>query len=86
MSKRTIEFFSAGCACCDEALHAVRAASCEGCDLRILDIRDPAVAARAKQLGVQRVPAVAIDGRIAACCAAATVDVDALRSLGLGAA
>lgn len=85
MSKRTIEVFSAGCACCDEAVEAVRDASCDACDVRILDMRDPNVAARAKQLGVQRVPAVAIDGRLADCCATGKVDIETLRSMGLGA-
>ena len=86
MSKRTIELFSAGCACCDEALQAVRAASCEACDVRILDMRDPKVAARANQLGVQRVPAVVINGQLADCCAAGKINVETLRSMGLGAA
>lgn len=86
MSKRTIEVFSAGCACCDEALEAVRKISCERCDVRILDMRDPAVASRAKQLGVERVPAVVIDGQLADCCARGKVDIEALRSMGLGAA
>jgi hypothetical protein len=86
MSKRTIEVFSAGCGCCDEAIQAVREASCESCDVHVLDMKDPAVAARAKQLGIHRVPAVVIDGKLADCCATGEVDVDALRSMGLGVA
>lgn len=86
MSKRTIEVFTAGCACCDDAVQAVRDASCESCDVRILDMKDPAVAARAKQLGVQRVPAVVVNGLLADCCAAGKVNVEALRTIGLGAA
>lgn len=86
MSKRTIEVFTAGCACCDDAVQAVRAASCESCDVRVLDMKDPKVAARAKQLGVQRVPAVIVNGQLADCCASGKVNVEALRSMGLGAA
>jgi hypothetical protein len=86
MSKRTIEVFTAGCACCDEAVQAVRDASCSSCDVRILDMKDPKVAARAKQLGIHRVPAVVINGHLADCCATGAVDVDVLRSMGLGVA
>lgn len=84
MSKRTIEVFSAGCACCDEAIQAVRDASCDSCDVQIRDMNAPAVAARAKQLGIHRVPAVVIDGQLADCCATGAVDMDVLRSMGLG--
>ena len=84
MSKRTIEVFSAGCPCCDEALQTVRDASCDSCDVQVLDMKDPAVAARAKQLGINRVPAVVIDGQLADCCSTGAIDVDVLRSLGLG--
>lgn len=84
MSKRTIEVFSAGCPCCDEAVQAVRDASCESCDIQVLDMKDPSVAARAKQLGINRVPAVVINGQLADCCATGAVDVDVLRSMGLG--
>lgn len=86
MSKQTIEVFTAGCPCCDDAVRAVREASCERCDVRILDMKDPAVAARAAKLGVQRVPAVVINGKLADCCATGNVNIDALRSMGLGAA
>lgn len=86
MSKRTIEVFSAGCACCDEAVQAVRDASCDSCNVVVLDMQDPEVAARAKQLGIHRVPAVVIDGQLADCCATGEVDVEVLRSMGLGVA
>lgn len=84
MSKRTIEVFSAGCPCCDAALEAVREASCSSCDVQVLDMKDPKVAARAKQLGINRVPAVVIDGQLADCCSSGAVDIDVLRSMGLG--
>lgn len=84
MSKRTIEVFSAGCPCCDEALQAVREASCSSCDVQVLDMKDPKVAARAKQLGINRVPAVVINGQLADCCASGAIDIEVLRSMGLG--
>jgi hypothetical protein len=42
------------------------------------------VAQRAKTLGVRSVPAVAIDGRLADCCAGRGIDEASLRAAGLG--
>lgn len=84
MSKRTIEVFSAGCPCCDEAIQVVRDASCASCDIQVLDMKDPKVAARAKQLGINRVPAVVINGQLADCCSSGAIDVEVLRTMGLG--
>jgi glutaredoxin 3 len=81
---RTVEIFSAGCPCCDEAIQAVKAVACSNCGVQVLDMKDPAVAAKAKQYGIKRVPAVVIDGKLADCCAAGGIDLDVLRSMGLG--
>lgn len=48
------------------------------------DMQDRAVQQRAKALGINRVPAVVIDGRLADCCASGPVDAGVLRRLGLG--
>ena len=84
MATRTIEVFTAGCPCCDEAVAAVRAEVCSSCDLQIRDMRDPKVAADAKEYGIHRVPAVVINGTLADCCSAGPIDLDVLRSMGLG--
>jgi len=39
---------------------------------------------RSKQLGVQPVPAVAIDGKLAGCCAGRGINAEALQDTGLG--
>lgn len=83
-TKRTIEVFSAGCAACDDTIQLVNSIACPSCEVTVLDMRDPQVAARAKQLGVRSVPAVAIDGKLADCCAGRGVDADALRAAGVG--
>ena len=82
---RTIEVFSAGCACCNEALRAVKAVACSNCDVVVRDMHDPACVADAAKYGIQRVPAVVIDGKLADCCVSGGIDLDALRSMGLGA-
>lgn len=82
---RTIEVFSAGCPCCDEAIEAVKAEACSSCHVVVRDMKDPKVAADAKRHGIKRVPAVVIDGKLADCCAGGGIDVDVLRGMGLGA-
>jgi glutaredoxin len=50
----------------------------------VLDMHDIEVAKRAKALGVRSVPAVAIDGKLAACCTDRGVNEQTLRAAGLG--
>jgi predicted thioredoxin/glutaredoxin len=45
---------------------------------------DTQVARRAKELGISSVPAVVIDGKLAACCAGRGVDIGVLKNAGLG--
>lgn len=83
-AKRKVEVFSAGCPACQDAIKLVNRLSCGSCDVEILDMNDVNVAKRARDLGVRSVPAVAINGQLASCCAASGVDEHALRAAGLG--
>lgn len=82
--KRKVEVFSAGCAVCDEAVAFVNTLACESCDVVVHDMRKPEAAAKAKQYGVKSVPAVVVNGVLAACCAGGGVDESALRAAGIG--
>ncbi len=83
-AKRIIEVFSAGCGVCQESIELVKRVACASCEVTVLDMNEPAVAARAKELGIRSVPAVAIDGMLANCCAGRGPDEAALRAAGLG--
>ncbi|MFJ4290638.1 thioredoxin family protein [Cupriavidus sp. NPDC089707] len=83
-AKRKVEVFSAGCPVCAEVEALVKSLACPSCEVVVLDMRDIAVAQRAKALGVRSVPAVAIDGQLASCCAGRGVDEASLRAAGLG--
>ena len=83
-AKRKVEIFSAGCPACEDAIALVRRIGCPSCDVTVVDMRDIDVARRAKQLGIQRVPAVVINGEVAACCIGAGVDEAILRQAGIG--
>ncbi len=82
--KRKIEIFSAGCAVCQETVEMVKRISCASCEVNVLDMKDPAVAERAKNLGIRSVPAVAIDGKLADCCAGRGPDEATLKTAGIG--
>ena len=47
-------------------------------------MRNANVAAKAEGYGVRTVPAVAVDGRLAVCCAGSGLDEAALRAPGIG--
>ncbi|HHI81221.1 MAG TPA: hypothetical protein ENK02_14745 [Planctomycetes bacterium] len=88
MSKtRKVEIFSAGCPLCEETIQLVKSLACPSCEVQILDMNAPEAAARAKDLGIQTIPAVAIDGKLAACCSGGKGPNEAdLRAAGLGTA
>jgi hypothetical protein len=83
-TKRKVEVFSAGCPVCDEAVRLVESLACGACEVVVLDMHDPHVADRAKNLGIHGVPAVAIDGSLASCCTGRGLDEAALRAAGVG--
>lgn len=83
-AKRKIEVFSAGCPACKDTIALVNSIACPSCEISVLDMKDPAVAARAKTLGVRSVPAVVINGELAACCTGRGPDTRTLRDAGIG--
>ena len=83
-NRRKIEVFSAGCAVCEETISLVRRIACDSCDVSVLDMGDDQVAGRAKRLGIRTVPAVVVDGELAACCAGSGPTESALRAAGVG--
>lgn len=83
-NQRKVEVFSAGCGVCEETVSLVMRIACDSCDVSVLDMRDDQVAERAKQLGIRAVPAVVVDGKLAACCEDSGPTKSALRAAGIG--
>ncbi|MEW6736408.1 MAG: thioredoxin family protein [Acidobacteriota bacterium] len=83
-NKRKIEVFSAGCPACDETIQMVKSIACPSCDIEVLDMNQPDVAARAKHYGIKSVPVVVIDGKLANCCTGRGVDEATLKAGGIG--
>ena len=82
--KRKIEIFSAGCPVCEDTVALVKDLACSSCDVDVLDMNDPAVSRRARELGIQSLPAVALNGKLAECCTGGGVTREALQSEGVG--
>ncbi len=82
--KRKIEIFSAGCAVCSETVSLIKNLACESCEVSVIDMQDQQVAARASKLGIRSLPAVVIDGELAACCAGRGPDEATMKAAGLG--
>lgn len=81
---RTVEVFIAGCPLCDEVVELVQDLACSSCDVRTVNLRDDEGQERAEEVGVQTVPAVAVDGTLADCCQERGVGEEALRAAGIG--
>ena len=83
---RTVEIYSAGCSVCQETIDLVNKIACPSCKVSVLNMNDIAVSQRAKGLGIHRVPAVVIDGKLADCCLVSAPDEQSLRAAGIGSA
>lgn len=81
---RKIQVFTAGCPVCDETVELVKRIACPSCEVTVMNMQNAAAAAQAKNLGVASVPAVVIDGKLAACCSGRAPDEATLRTAGLG--
>ncbi len=83
-NSRTVEVFTAGCPLCDDVVEQVRALACESCDVQVVSLQEDEGARRAETVGVQSVPAVAVNGTLADCCQGRGVNEDDLRAAGIG--
>lgn len=81
---RKIEIFSAGCPVCEDVIAQVKKATCASCEVSVLDMKTPATVSRARELGVLSLPAVAVNGKLASCCAGRGPDLAVLKTAGLG--
>ncbi len=84
MTRRKVEIFSAGCPACTDTIDLVNSIACPSCDVTVLDMRNVEVGKRAKNLGIRSVPALVVDGKLAACCEGRGIDEAAIRAAGVG--
>lgn len=78
-AKQNIEIFSAGCATCKETIEMVRKVAGSEHSVSVHDMQHDENAARAKTLGIRSLPAVLVNGKLAACCAGRGPDERVIR-------
>jgi len=83
---RHVEIFSAGCPVCEDTITLVNQLACPSCEITVLDMKDQAVASRAKWLGIRTIPAILVDDQIVECCAEHGPNELLLRAAGIGTA
>lgn len=82
----TAEVFVSGCPLCEQAFQRVSAMAGPADTIIRQDLTGSQDALdRAEELGITTIPSVALDGRLAACCATTGVEESVLRNAGLGA-
>lgn len=81
---RSIEVFTADCPLCTDAVDLVRRLAGPDDTVTVRPLQDDDTAEEAVRLGVRSVPAVAVDGDLAACCREGGVSEAGLRAAGLG--
>jgi len=82
-AKRRVEVFTAGCPLCDETVKLVKELACPSCEVTIYDLSKNGMD-KAKEYGVNSVPTVVVDGRIAECCIRGKPNAESLKAAGIG--
>lgn len=83
MAKRHIEVFVAGCPVCEPTVRLVQELACPDCEVTVHDLREGGADAAARY-GITSVPAVAVNGTLAACCQNRGPDRQTLAAAGIG--
>lgn len=81
--KRLVEVSTAGGPLCDETVNLVKKISCPSCDVNIYNLKEGGMD-KAKQYGINSVPTVVVDGKIAECCKRGNPNEAALKAAGIG--
>lgn len=81
---RTVEVFTADCLLCSDVVDLVQSLACDSCDVHIVNLQEDEGQRRAREVGVETVPSVAVNGTLADCCCGGGVNEDDLRASGVG--
>ncbi len=83
--KRKIEIFTAGCPVCEKQVKQIKEAACPNCEIEVLNINeDKEALKRSESYAIKSLPSVVIDGVLARCCSNSGIDIQILKSMGLG--
>lgn len=86
--KRQIEIFTAGCPVCEQTVKMVQELACKNCEITIYDLvkqrEDKTCITKVKEYDIQRIPAVAVNGKLLSCCKTNAISREALIKAGVG--
>lgn len=88
--KRRVEVFTAGCPVCKPAIELVEKIACSLCEVVVYDLNAGCATNecrdKAKKYGINRLPAVVVNGKLLDCCKSGIVTEKELRAAGVGSA
>jgi hypothetical protein len=85
--KRQIEIFSAGCPVCGPVIDMVKQMACGSCEVTVIDFSKderPEQVAKIRSYGINRLPAIAVNGKLLDCCIDKGITREQLEAAGIG--
>ena len=89
MPKRIVEVFTSGCPICQPTVDLVKRLACPSCEVIIYDLtkdNKKEIQDKALAYGIERIPAVAVNGKLLECCEMSSVSENILQQAGVGSA
>jgi len=86
--KRQVEVFTANCPVCDPVVKMIEELACDECEVTIYDLvkqcDDKTCLTKMNDYGIQKIPAVAVNGKLLECCENEGISKEALIEAGIG--
>jgi len=86
--KRQIEVFTANCPVCDPIVKMIEELAYSECEITTYNLvkqcDDKTCLTKMNEYGVQKIPAVAVNGKLLDCCNDATITKEKLMDAGIG--
>ncbi|SNZ01408.1 thioredoxin family protein [Flagellimonas pacifica] len=86
--KRQVEVFTASCPVCDPVVKMVKELACDNCEVTTYDLvkqcDDKTCLSKVNEYGIQKLPAVAVEGKLLDCCIAPSISKEKLIAAGIG--
>lgn len=86
--KRQIEVFAAGCPVCEPVVKTVKEMACDSCEVTVYNLveqcDDKVCVDKMKKYNITSLPAVAVNGKLLACCENRGVSKEELAAAGIG--
>jgi len=86
--KRQIEIFTAGCPACEPVVQLVKDTAGKDCEITLHNVSEKCESeicvSKMKEYGVNRIPAVAVNGQLIDCCKNIEITKEDLSKAGIG--